>query len=135
MRVREPSSLRLVREFPDASLNLTSDERATFAILGQSMQSSATLLLADLINRRVKSLDVQTGALQLLFEEREGGWCVSNALLLECQQADLLLTECIYPGDRARVVIAKMSTAGIYKADHAVILDETSSVCIHKLFF
>ena len=139
MRVREPSSLRLVREFPDASLSLSSEQFPYNFIVGQNMHSSGTLVLADLINRRVTSLDVQRGALQLLFKERDEGWCVSNARLLESQLANVLVvTECQQsPGDQIRVVMAKkkMSTNGIYITDHAVLLDETSSVCNHTLFF
>ena len=136
MRVREPSSLRLVREFPKSSLKLASEESPTPCIFGQSLQSNGTLLLSELFTRRVKSLDVQTGALQLLFQEREASWLMSNARLLDSQQVDMLVvTECIYQGDRTRVVMAKKSTSGIYKTDHAVLLDETFTVRLPELFF
>ena len=135
MRVREPSSLRLAREFPKAALRLASEQDNALNILGQSLQSGTKLFFADFSNRRVKVLDLQTGALELTFEERDLDWYVSNSRLLDTRLADMLVVTETKQDDKVmdkekRVVIAKRNTDGIYLTDHVLKLDEATSVCL-----
>ena len=137
--MREPSSLRLVRDFPKAKLRLASEQDSALYILGQSLQSDASLLFADYSNRRVKVLDIQSGALRGAFEEGEPDWLVSNTRLLDTLQADTLVVTEMNACEKGkesekRVVIAKKNRNGIYLTDHVVKLDEASTVCIsHSL--
>ena len=140
MRVREPNSLRLVREFPKATLRLASEKDSGLFILGQSIERGRNLLFTDYCNQRVKMLDLQTGDLQVAFEEREPGWGVSNARLFDTQLADALVvteTKAFEKGKKKenRVVIAKKNTDGIYLTDHVVELDEATEVCLCRLPF
>ena len=85
-------------------------------------------------------LDLQTGDLQVAFEEREPGWGVSNARLFDTQLADALVvteTKAFEKGKKKenRVVIAKKNTDGIYLTDHVVELDEATEVCLCRLPF
>ena len=135
MSVREPTSLRLVREFPKKTLRVASEGDNEIQIMGQSLQSRTKLFLADYYDRQVKLLNLQTGALELAFEEREMDWYVSNVRLLDTLQADSLIVSEEKPngkkkGNAKRVVIAKKNTDGIYLADHFVELQETTTVCL-----
>ena len=132
--MREPTSLRLVREFPKTTLSLASENDNELLIMGQSLQSDTKLLFTDYYNRQVKVLNLQTGALELAFEERDLEYRVSNARLLDTLQADsLIVIEDKRDGKKKanekRVVIAKKNTDGIYLADHFVELHEATKVC------
>ena len=136
MRVRAPSLLRTARGFCKDKFTLPSDKQRSVHIWGQSVARDGCVLLADLYNQRVSSLELQTGALHVAFEERDAGWCVSNAREVDTREpaaaaaaADVLaVTEC--NSRERRVVLAKKSNArNIYTTDHTVTLDETSHVC------
>ena len=130
LSVREPSSLRFVRQFSKASLRLVSEKDSALDIFGQNVQMDGTLFFADSQNQQMKCLDVQTGAFHVVFAEAEPGWVVCNSRLLDSRHADILVVS-ERNNKVSRVVIAKKNTCGHYVTDHAVILDETSWVSLH----
>ena len=134
MRVRDPSSLRLVQEFSKASLRLASEKDNALDIYGQRVQIDGSFLFADSQNQKLKTLDVQTGTLQVVFEEDDPGWLVCNALLPDIHNAAKSVLAVTERNKMAtRLVISKKNTNGSYVTDHVVRLDETTEVCLIRL--
>lgn len=122
----DPSSLLLLRTFPKDMLLLTGEANSALEIWGQMGQADGTVLLSDFNNGQVNRLDVQTGVLQIAFEESEPDWRVSNARMLDTRRSNVLVVTEEKEND-TRVVIAKKNKDDVYQSDHVVLLNEATS--------
>ena len=128
-----PRGLRLVRTFDSEGLRLADDTSSDLLILGQSVSLDGQhCLLADFHNQRVKSVSLQTGALEELFREAEQGWCVSNMRELDVHGTRTLVVSERKQSGASRLLIC-LQENGRYVRNHVLDLRESTCVCIRSI--
>ena len=132
------NALRLKRSYPMESILLPDDKVTHLNIKGQYAQNSEILLFSDFYNQRVKYLQLRTGTISVIFEEKDEGWKVSNSMPLVWGHDHFLavseINQFAGPASRTcqRLVIAKDDQSGAFRTDYIVPLEEHPDVCAYS---
>ena len=126
-----PKELKLKNEFGRTQLRLKDDQEILFS--GLSAIGENTLMFVDCYNQSVKTLDVNSGAINEIYAELEPRWDPCNASLLEDANGNQVLVLLEWTRSGSRLCIARKTSAGTFERSREKDFKlETTYVCKRK---
>ena len=98
-------------------------------IYGMKALNTDILMVSDFYNQKVKTVQVSTDKIKIIFSEKDADWNVSNALQIHGTR-DLLLVMEWKSAKETRICFARKDKADKFQTEQNISIADNDSVCI-----